>query len=142
MNATIFQVLLKGISTGSFSFSASGFLMIQLEQFWMSDVEEGQSGSSNSCHNVVFDNSELLFLYQLFIFLHVYWIIRFDNATWLSPHCRSILYISLSANLHAFKLLLLLEFINILLIFILVSTIYFILLLEFAFLKTSNKQLV
>ena len=80
---------------------------------WIFDVEYDPSDNSNSSLYVGTGILNVLLIYDFFIFFHVYYMLRLDRATNLSPLCKFILSIQLSKFLQGPDVLLLLEFLNI-----------------------------
>ena len=78
----------------------------------MSDTENDPSGNSDSSFHVAAGISNLLLLYDFFIFLYVFHIQRFDKATYLSLLFKFILSARWSNSLRGSDVLPILEFIK------------------------------
>ena len=80
---------------------------------WISDIEYDPWGNSNFLLDVGADILNVLFLYEIVIFFHVLYMIRFAKGTYLS------FLFNLILSLWEPDVLLFLEFINIASIFVL-----------------------
>ena len=102
LDVILFSILLINDLIGKLSAKVSCYFLMHSKYIWISDAEYEPSCKLN-----------LLFLYELFILLHVYQVLRFDKTIYVSLYFKFILSARLSTNLCRLEVLLIYKFRNI-----------------------------